>query len=483
MIKRLLLVTLVCLLLAIAVNTWRQGSQQLHVAATTPIALDANLAAQHLAGALRFQTIASAEVADQSADQFLQLHDYLQRTYPHVHAAMTREIVGKYSLLYRWQGSDAAARPVMLMAHQDVVPIAAGTTASWQVAPFEGVIRDGFVWGRGAWDNKGNLLSMLEALERLAATGFKPRQTIYLAAGADEEVGGKRGALAIAGLLQSRGVKLDYVLDEGLIITDGMMNGLQQPAALIGIAEKGYATIYLSMRGAPGHSSMPPATSLIGSMSAALVRLEQHPLPLKINGAARAMLTTLAPEMTLTNRLLLSNLWLTGPLVARQLQKNPSTNAMLRTTAALTIFNAGNKDNILPGTADAAVNFRLLPGDSEAGMLAHVRQVVANEAITVRLGAGNSPPSSVADTQSASYRTINRTVREIFPEALVAPGLMIGATDSRYFASIADNVYRFSPVRARPDDLARFHGTNERISVRNFAEMIQFYYRLLHTAG
>ena len=483
MIKRLLLVTLVCLLLAVAVNTWRQGSRQLHVRAVAPIVLDADLAARHLAGALRFQTVASADVADQSADQFAQLHDYLQRTYPHAHAAMTREIIGKYSLLYRWQGTDDTAKPIMLMAHQDVVPIAAGTEASWQVAPFDGVIRDGFIWGRRAWDNKGNLLSMLEALERLAADGFKPRQTIYLAAGADEEVGGKRGAQAIAQLLHSRGVKLDYVLDEGLIITDGMMKGLQQPAALIGIAEKGYATIYLGMRGVPGHSSMPPATSLIGSMSTALARLEQHPLPLQINGATRAMLTTLAPEMTLTNRVLLSNLWLTGPLIAQQLQKNPSTNAMLRTTTALTIFNAGNQDNILPGVAEAGVNFRLLPGDSEAGVLAHVRQVVANDAITLRAGPGNAPPSPVADTGSLGYRVIDRTVREIFPDALVAPGLMIGATDARYLVSIADNVYRFSPVRARPDDLARFHGTNERISVRNFAEMIQFYYQLLRNAG
>ena len=489
MIKRSVLAVLalvlmvVLTLLVLGINTWRQGSQQLQVPPATPIALDVNLAAQHLAGALRFRTIASADSADQSAAEFLRLHAYLQQTFPHAHAAMSREIVGQFSLLYRWQGSDSTARPIMLMAHQDVVPIAPGTEAAWQVAPFDGVIRDGFVWGRGAWDNKGNLLSMLEALDRLAADGFKPRQTIYLAAGADEEVGGKRGAQAIAALLQVRGVRLDYVLDEGLIITEGMMKGLHQPAALIGIAEKGYATIYLKLDGAPGHSSMPPPHSLIGSMSAALVRLEQHPLPLQIGGAARAMLTTLAPEMSLTNRLLLSNLWLTAPLVAQQLQKAPSTNAMLRTTTALTIINAGNKDNVLPGTVEAAVNFRLLPGDTEAAMLAHVRQVIANDAITLRAGSGNSAPSPLADTGAAGYRAINRTVREIFPDTLVAPGLMIGATDARYFAPLASNVYRFSPVHALPNDLARFHGTDERISVKNFGDMIQFYYRLLRNAG
>ena len=480
MIKRVVLATLLGVLLILGVNTLRQGSKQLQVPAIPPIAFDANLAAQHLAGALRFRTIASAEVADQNSDQFLQLHAYLQSTYPRAHAAMTREVVGQYSLLYRWQGSDANARPIMLMAHQDVVPIAAGTETSWQVAPFDGTIRNGYVWGRGAWDNKGNLLAMLEAIERLAAAGFQPRQTIYLAAGADEEVGGKRGAQAIAALLQARGVRLDYVLDEGLLITDGMMKGLQQPAALIGIAEKGYATLLLEMDGAPGHSSMPPAVSLIGSMSGALARLEAHPLPAQLGGAARAMLTTLAPEMTWPNRLLLSNLWLTAPLVSWQLQKTPSTAAMLRTTTALTMVHAGNQDNVLPGTIAATVNFRLLPGDTEAAILAHVHAVIANDAIRVRVGPNNAPASRLADTASVSYRAINRSVREVFPNTLVAPGLMIGATDARYMESISDNVYRFSPVRALPADLARFHGTDERISIQNFGEMIQFYHRLLH---
>ena len=483
MIQRVVLILLSIVVLTTALNTWRQGSQQLQVKPVAPIALDLGRAAQHLSDALRFRTIASFEQADQNADQFLKLHAYLQQNYPHAQAAMTREVVGKYSLLYRWQGSDASARPLLLLAHQDVVPIAAGTESAWQAPPFDGVIRDGFVWGRGAWDNKGNLLAMLEALDRLAADGFKPRQTIYLASGADEEVGGKRGAQAIAALLQARGVKLDYVLDEGLIITEGMMKGLSHPAALIGVAEKGYATIFLKMDGAPGHSSMPPPTTLIGSMSTALSRLEQHQLPAKIDGTARAMLTTLAPEMTLLNRILLSNLWLTGPVVAYQLQKNPGTNAMLRTTTALTVVNAGNKDNVLPGTIDAVVNFRLLPGDTEASMMAHVRDIIASDTIRLTPSPGNSAPSRIADASSRSYQTINRTVREIFPDTLVAPGLMIGATDARYFESISDNVFRFSPVHAMPEDLARFHGTNERISVKNFGEMIQFYHRLLGNAG
>lgn len=477
------LVAVMVLVAALGINTLRQGSQQLVVTAVAPLEIDAQQVAQHLAGALRFRTVASAELPEQNADQFLQLHDYLQHTYPLSHAVMRRETIGRYSLLYTWQGSDSTARPLMLMAHQDVVPVAPGTEAHWKAPPFDAVIRDGYIWGRGAWDNKGNLLAMLEALERLAAAGFHPRQTIYLAAGADEEVSGLRGAKQIAALLQQRGVRLDFVLDEGLLITEGMMAGLSRPAALIGVAEKGYATIFMRMEGTPGHSSMPPTASLIGTMSAALSRIEQHPLPARMGGAAEAMLSTLAPEMAPLNRMILSNLWLTAPLVTGQLQNNAATNAMLRTTMALTMVHAGDKDNVLPGTADATINSRLLPGDTEAAVLAHLRHVIDNQAIHLTPYAGNSAPSRIADRTAPGYQKIARTIREIFPGTVVAPGLMIGATDARHLESISDNVYRFSPVHALPADLARFHGTDERISVSNFVDMIRFYHQLLRHAG
>jgi carboxypeptidase PM20D1 len=483
MIKRTLAAILLLFLVAVAANTWRQGSQQIQVAALAPLPLDLETVSQHLAGALRFRTISSASDANLNATEFAKLHVYLQRNYPHVHATLSREVIGKSSLLYKWQGSDPSAKPVLLMAHQDVVPIAPSTEASWQHPPFDGVVDGDFIWGRGAWDDKGNLIAMFEALERLAADGFKPRQTIYLASGADEESGGKRGAGAIAALLQERGVKLAYVLDEGLIITEGVLKGLSKPLALIGIAEKGYATVLLSMQGPPGHSSMPPPTTLIGSMSAALVRVEAAPYPARVSGAARAMLGTLAPEMSGLNRVLLSNLWLSRELVAHELQKTPSANAMLRTTTALTIIHAGDKDNVMPGSIEATVNFRLMPGDTESGVLARLRNVIANDAIKLTPAAGNTPPSRIADAGSAEYQTINRTVRELFPDTVVAPGLMIGATDARYFEALADNVYRFSPVHALPEDLARFHGANERISVKNFADLIRFYHRLLTYAG
>lgn len=484
MIKRVLLVLfgLVLLLVAaVAVNTLRNGSRQIEVQPAPPLALDEKAAAEHLAGAIRIPTIASLDDPEAGAAEFLKLHAYLQQRYPRVHAELKRELVGKYSLLYTWLGTDTAAKPVLLLAHQDVVPIAPGTEAKWEAQPFGGEIKGGYVWGRGAWDNKANLISQLEAAEMLLASGFKPRQTIYFAFGHDEEVAGQRGALEIAKLLQSRGVKLDFVIDEGLLITEGIMPGLSGPAALIGIAEKGYMSVVLKLPATPGHASMPPpkGTSAIGMMSAALRRLDDEQLPAAIRGVAREMFETIAPEMSGLQRVALSNLWLFGPMVQAQLEKGASTSAMLRTTTALTIFNAGNKDNVLPGMAEATVNFRLLPGDTRESVMQHVKARAGSDRFELMALPGSAEPSPVSPTQSSSYQLINRTVRSLFPGTIVAPGLMIGGTDSRHFAAISDHIYRFSPVRAKPEDLARFHGTNERIATSNLAELVRFYHQLL----
>ena len=476
------LALLVLLSAAVAVNTLRNGSRQLQVRPAPPLALNEQAAAARLAAALKFRTIADADAPEASADQFALLQDYLVQAYPRLHAALRREVVG-HSLLYTWQGSDPAAKPILWMAHQDVVPIAPGTGKDWQQQPFGGVVQDGFIWGRGSWDDKGNLFAQMEAVELLLASGFVPRQTVYLAYGADEEVGGPRGAARLAALLKSRKVHLGYVLDEGMMVTEGILKGLTQPAALVGVAEKGYATVNMDLSVAPGHSSDPPAHTAIGMMSEAIARLEEHQLPAEMNGVARDMFATIAPEMTGFNRVALSNLWLFGPLVRHQLEQSSATAAMLRTTTAPTIINAGNKDNVLPGNANASINFRLRPGDSVQNVLQHVRETVANDAIRIRTSGVTMEPSPVSRTDAPSYLAIARTVREVFPGAVVAPALVVGATDSRYYADLSDDVYKFSPVRAGPTDIPRFHGTNERIAIKNYAEMIRFYHRLLQNNG
>jgi len=485
-IRNLLLLAIAAIVVVagvLAFNVVTHGSRQLQVAAIPRASVDSEGAATRLSEAIRFRTISSFDNPDQDAEALRSLQAHIQKSFPAFHAAAKREVVAGYSLLYTWEGSDPKAQPIALLAHQDVVPVAPGTEKDWLKPPFDGVIADGFIWGRGSWDDKGNLYSILEAAEAMAKQGFRPKRTVYFAFGHDEEVAGTRGAKAIAATLAARGVRLDFVIDEGLLIADGLVKGLDKPAALIGVAEKGYATLVLTAHATPGHSSMPPRDTAIGMMSAALTRLEEHRLPMQMSGAAAEMFDTLAPEMRGFNRVVLSNLWLFKPLLLREFEKTGPTEAMMRTTTALTIFNAGDKDNVLPGNATASVNFRLMPGDSQASVIDHVRRTINDERITIETFPGNAEPTPVTDISRAAYQTLNRTIREIFPDVVVAPGLMLAGTDSRHYVGVADNIFRFSPVRANSDDLKRFHGTNERLSVEGYADMIRFYRRLIENAA
>jgi carboxypeptidase PM20D1 len=485
----LLLAALVALLVLLAVLVLRANglqSKQINVPPVSPIALDDKAIAQRLAGAVRQRTISSLEDANLNRDQFLALHAWLARVYPLTHQKLKRELVNNLSLLYTWEGVDKTAPGVLFLAHQDVVPVAPGTENNWTKPPFSGEIDPQFVWGRGAWDNKANLIAQLEAVEKLLSSGFKPKRTIYLAFGADEEVGGLRGAKQIAALLKSRQVKLDYVLDEGLLITEGILPGLNKPAAVIGVAEKGYLTVKLNVQTTPGHASMPPpkGTSAVAALSQALVALENNQLPTHIRGVARETLETLGAELDgFMPRLIFANLWLFEPLVKWQMSAKPSTNAMLRTTTALTVLQAGNKENVLPANAEARINFRILPGDSQASVLEHVhaqvKPAVSGLNYQVEAQANRTEPSKESSTQSDAYRRLNTTVRQLYPDTIVLPGLVVAGTDAKHFEDLADNVYRFSPIHAKPEDLGRFHGTNERVSVSDLLGLVRFYHLLM----
>ncbi|TAK97713.1 MAG: M20 family peptidase [Aquabacterium sp.] len=472
---------LLVLLAVMAWHTWQLSTSQTTVPARPGVVMDAHAAASRLSVAVQQPTVWTPD--DQNAKAFEALHQHLTASFPKAHATLGLQRFGQHALLYTWPGSDPHAQPIALLAHQDVVPIAPGTERDWQEPPFSGSLKDGFIWGRGAWDDKGNLMAIMEAVEMLLQSGFQPRQTIYLAFGADEEVGGANGAKLIADWLKQQKVRLRFAMDEGLLITHGMVPGVHKPVALIGMAEKGYLTLSLTAKAQPGHASMPPMRSAIGMVGEAVARVEAHQMPPHLTGLPRDMFEAVAPEVEGPTRWLLSNLWLTAPVVTSQLEKTPSANAMLRTTSVATVFKAGERENVLPGVATALVNFRLLPGDRSEAVEQHVKQVLSGLNVKVGRQPQVTEASAVSSSQTPAYRLLARTLRELQPDVVVAPGLLVGGTDSRHFADVSDATFRFTPMHAAQPDLARFHGTNERLSVDNYVGMIQFYERLLRNAN
>jgi len=443
--------------------------------------VDVAAVAERLAAALRFRTISHQDPAVEDAAAFRGLHRHLAVSYPKLHAALRRETVSGLSLLYEWPGRDAALEPLLLLAHLDVVPVEAGTEADWVHPPFAGVVADGHVWGRGAMDDKLGVVCILEALEGLVAEGFRPERTLYVGLGHDEEVGGEHGAIAIASLLAERGVRLASVHDEGGVIARGALPGLGAPLALVGVAEKGSVNIELSVEVEGGHSSTPPPSTAIGILSAAIRALEANPMPARMGAATGLFLETLGPELSFPARFVVVNRWLFGPVLGLAARRRPELDAMLRTSTAATIFHGGVKANVLPAKASAIVNFRILPGDTVADVAEHVRRTVADERVALRVGVRSEPrePSPVSRVDGRAYATLQRTIRQLEPEALVVPYLVVGGTDSRYFADLTDAVYRFAPFAYGVDDLARVHGTDERTSLENLAAGVRFYRQLV----
>lgn len=477
----MLLLAVIGLAAGLLVNTLRLPNRQLAAVPAAPaVAVVPDSALAHLAGALRIPTVSRSRYADTDTVPFDQLQAYLQRTFPLVHQQLRHQTVNHYGLLYEWPGTDPALKPLLLLAHQDVVPVLPGTEGQWTRPPFAGQQAGGYLYGRGALDDKLNVLGQLEAVEALLRAGYRPRRTVLLAFGHDEETLGQRGAAALAALVQQHYPQLEMVLDEGGLVKADGVAGLAQPVALVGVSEKGYLTLELAATGPGGHSSMPPALTSVGRVAAAVARLEAAPFPARLDGGVSGLLAYLAPAVPFGKRLVFANQWLFGGLIKKSLAATPSGNAALRTTTAPTIIRGGEKDNVLPSGATATVNFRLLPGDSVAAVLRRVREVIDDPQVQVKMVGPGRPASPVSGTDNAAFTALHRTIKSVFPQALVAPYVVVGATDARAYARLCPQAtYRFMPVLMDQAAIESLHGTNERLRPGAYQDVIRFYAALI----
>lgn len=437
--------------------------------------IDVEQAANRLSQAVRFKTVS---IRPSHAD-FPRFIAWLEESYPNVHNTMERRLISGQTPLYRWAGTDNTLKPVLLTAHYDVVPVPKPSLKDWVHPPYDGVVDDEFVWGRGTLDDKGAVIALLEAAETMIAAGFQPKRDIWFAFGHDEEVGGIRGAAQVARILRGEGVQFAWILDEGSFVLDGIIPGLKRPIASINVAEKGTISVELVARGEGGHSSMPPERTAVGTLASAVDRLQKSPMPGGLDGVTADFFDRLGREFGMPERVLFANTWLFGPLLENQLAKANTTNAMLRTTTAPTMLTGSPKVNVLPVEARAGVNFRLHPRDTAESLIAHVNAAIDDESVEVIAAENFSEASEVSDAAAPGYIAIEKAIRQTFGNVATVPGLTIAATDARHYGRIADNAYRINPFRVEGHDLARFHGTNERLSKANLAQGISFFRTLM----
>jgi len=444
-------------------------------------AASAQMGARHLSEAIRFKTVTykGGDPAPEAAQPWLDLHDWLEATYPRVHSTMQLEKVADYSLLYKWQGSDALLDPIILMAHQDVVPVNDGTLDAWTGAPFAGEMIDGYVYGRGALDDKGSLVTIMEAGETLLASGFMPKRTVYFMFGHDEEVAGT-GAQSMVDLLHARGIRAELVLDEGFfVLTDSPLTG--KPFGFIGVSEKGYASLRLTATGIGGHSSTPPRESANVRLARAIIALEEHQMKADFSKPPVSdLFKAAAADMGFTERLALANLWLFRGAVEGQMAG--AADAMIRTTTAPTMLEGSVKENVLPQKSTAIVNFRLHPNDTFEDLMAHVEAVTKEmDGLEIDVAGGGiaSEASPISPTDNRAYAVLAAVASDVGDGVPVGPGLVLGGTDARFAYKISDNVYRFYPSAVSLEEVSGFHGTNERLSVDNVGRMIKGYMQLI----
>lgn len=480
------LLAVVGLLGVLLVRTALFRSRQPQPQAAPPLAgLVEDAAVQRLARAVQFQTVsypeedAAGKPMERKLDRaaFAGLREHLRASFPKVHAAASPELFAGDSLLFTLHGSDAALPPVVLLGHMDVVPVEPGTEGRWSAPPFSGAVADGFIVGRGTLDDKSGVVATLEALELLLAQGFKPRRTLYLAFGHDEELVGN-GQAALAAAIRARGPAPALAIDEGMSTTVGMVPGIAGPVALIGTAQKGYVSLELAASAAGGHSSMPPPRGAIGALAVALQRLEDDPMPTRFSGAASDTFAWAGPEMAFGLRLVMANRWLLEPVLKSILLGSPPTAALVRTTTAVTMVNAGVKDNVLPTSARATVNFRILPGESVASVIAAVQQRVG-PAITVKPVGRPVEPSGTSSADAPAFALVAGALRKVYPEAVVAPALMLGYADAFHYQSMTADIYRFRPMTLRSEDTRRIHGVDERIAIPDYLRHVRFYAQLM----
>ena len=432
-----------------------------------------------LAVLVRRPTVSSFDPEEEDEAPFAGFKEDLRTLFPLVHERLERREIGNRGLLYTWKGSEGSLKPAILCAHFDVVP--ADDAASWKHGPFSGEIADGCLWGRGTQDIKVLIACALDSAERLLEQGFTPRRTIYFAFGGDEEVGGRRGAALIGAELARMGVKASFLLDEGGPIAQGMLSFADRPLALVGIAEKGYLDLLLEADGKGGHASMPPRRTATGNLSRAIARIESMPPAPRLGYTVRCFLDRLAPYVGFAYRVLFRNLWLTGPVVKAAFTASPTTNALVRTTAATTMLAGSQTENVLAGKAWANVNIRILPGESVAGTVERISRIVRKEGVTARPRypekAVEPLPESPVDHEG--YRAIEAALGASFPEAAAVPFLFSAGTDTKHYRDVTDAIYRLQPLIQTNADLAGVHGRDERVGIGNLRRCAIFYRRLI----
>ncbi len=438
------------------------------------LSFDRDGAVQALAALIRCRTVSYDDRAKEDDAEFDKLTDLLPALYPHVAGACTLQRFPDRALLFRWPGRQQGA-PAVLMAHYDVVPV---EEENWDHPPFDALIEDGVMWGRGTLDTKVTFNGILFAADHLIRQGFQPEHDIYLAFSGGEEINAP-GALHIVEYFQQNGIIPSMVVDEGGAVVDNVFPGVVRPCAMIGIAEKGMINLEYAVRSGGGHASAPAPHTPVGQLSSACAAVESHPFPMHLTKPVEAMFDTLGRHSSFVYRLIFANLWcFRGVLDGICKKSGGELNALVRTTVAFTQMSGSAAPNVIPPSASMVSNIRLNPADSVASAQEYIRSVIKDGNVSLRpLKA--MEPSPISDITCDGWRKVCSAVSATWKGCIVTPYLMVQCSDSRHYRDLSDRVYRFSAMDLTDEERRSIHGNNEHIRLETVGRATEFFIRLM----
>ncbi len=438
------------------------------------IIVNVDKSASDLAQMIQCRTVSDRDSSLEDESEFEKFEELLPKLFPRIYEKCSFEKVERRALLFRWKGKSSNA-PSVFMAHYDVV---GADPAGWEKPPFDGVLENGVLWGRGTLDTKSTVNGILGAAEALIADGFVPENDIYFAFGGDEEINGT-GAKSIVELFKSRGITPALVLDEGGAVCYNVFPGVKKPLALIGIAEKGMLNLEYSVKGDGGHSSSPYPNTPISRLSRSVTAVERKPFKFTLTKPALEFFDEAGRHSTFLYRMIFANLWLFAPVFSLiAIKSGGETNAIVRTTTAFTQMEGSKGANVIPSYARMVSNHRIIPGETVESTVNRIRKSVKDKKVDISVINGFDP-SAVSRTDCEEYAKIRSVISEIWQDAAVSPYLMVACSDARHWSAISDRVYRFSPMVLSKEARDSIHGNNEKIPLKSIGEIVEFYIKLM----